>query len=499
MLNTIDLNNTIQDISFDETRLGMRVKSIVLVNVQGVDDIRYEFPESGIFRICAPSEVGKSILTKSVQVLISKEFQSKEAFNAMRRDDTDKTLIAMELYNDNMVALLITDKNIYHITLKEGEKKIIPYTGETPHEVIDILGFYVDYETGFSLNVQETNPVLFVDTTERLNNNILNCSLSNDILENAIKKVKLKQAEATNILLDLESDMNKLTFALNGITLEDEVGLMDKIKYQDNLLTIANSILCLDTPLTEITEFLLKLNNKIDINFNKNINLDIGLLDILNTRLDIHDLVIEIKHLESKNIEKLNDLSTELNLLMWFNQCTDYCTEIIDKVVKLQDTKLAKIDKDLDKFILELKELNTLDDLNTLAKSDINIILNTKIEKAEKETLFAIKQLEDVCTYDILLNNISQDLKYLENINLTNVPNIDMDLSKLEDLNKYDFSSIFDIIVKLDNLIDNKENSIKELNNVSTVLKELGYDVMICPVCKQSLNEEVYHATNTHC
>ena len=444
-------------LAFTDKALSRKVKYIVMKNIQGFEDVVYELPQSGMVRLAADSEVGKSIVLKALNCFVLGHIKRKDIRESLVRDSTNQSLIGLTLYNGvNMYLVVTPTQSMYGLKMPTEDLKVFP-ADTVPQEILDELGFYVNLEHDICLNVRENEPLALVHTDDRTNSALFNCVLENPALEKGIYNLEqsLVTLNAKKSYLDLQKQ--KCLSALEAVsTYNDNIDELNRLSGQ------------LDTYLSNLTD-LHKLNNALKESLN---------------------LITSIKLISNSliNTAYVSELVYKLTLLKTINSNTN-----IDELIYISNSSINNINEG---------KINRLINLfNSFNGYKVNIVAFHSIFSSLKEGKHAFKD------YHITKNNITtlhqlktivQDINdvqglhsYLLEMQSTNINKEQIALL----IQKYNqLMAIRDKLntMKLKDLSSNYSTYLLYCKDVTKLKAECG----VCPLCGQTFKGGAIHEHN---
>lgn len=485
------------NLQLNKKALSRKIRSIKLHNIQGMNDVVYDFPESGLVRIKADNEIGKSILTKTIKIFIKGHLDNKEVRESFIKDGTTKAYVLILLNNNYIVGLVldnsISTKGYYYIQAPNKEVEYLPIS-ETPRKIIDLLGFYYNEELDFCLNIRESHPVIITDTSPRVTSEALSCAIDNPTIDTAIEKVQksIKQTETT--LSYINNSILAYQISLNNITIKDTNTLNAREHYIKSSIALLKQIEAVKNGINNVT-----LNISNIFNLQKNLllsNEDIDLLidkfsaysncqTLLNT---INHNLIELQRLEYvKYSGNLPDLIEKFTVYKEIKNNIDTVLSTID-VIKNSIESMKKhnlILKTLEKLIL-YKDIER--DINWLFNSK-ELLQNTKLEKKDNVENY-INLLE-------VNSNIKDNLTMMKTLTTTIENNIKeyreksskimpLHISQLEKNQQIlmQISTIKKYIQEIKRLNEKYTDTSSSMKSIDKTLEKIG----VCRLCGQPLN-----------
>lgn len=238
---------TIKPLEYSEETLNKRLKSVRFINIQGARDVVINLPPSGVVRLHASSEVGKSSLLKPFEALVTTKYNTKREIESLVTKGCNTGELICELINGTFVALHLDTTNMnkccYGIQYPGKPLEQLPYPQGLP-KILEVLGWYttgLNDKLDFSLNVRLKGVLPIVDTPKRLNTEIFNVALNDEELENMYSKVNLSLDSVNEDINKLSRVLEGAKFTLNNLKVEDieplknELVVLEHLAYEDGV------------------------------------------------------------------------------------------------------------------------------------------------------------------------------------------------------------------------------------------------------------------------
>lgn len=397
---------------FTEKAFGRRIKTIILINIQGAKRLEYNFEKQGVTRLFAPSEIGKSILTKAMQFMILGQSKQKDIRDSILRDFTSQSMISIKMYNGREVVFVYKNNTPLYI-IKDEEGKATAFQSHTaPKEVLDELGYYVDLEEDICLNIRESEPLALVHTSERTNSAIFNCVLENPVIDKALVNVE-KRME----LIKQSKNLCMLHLSSNKSTL----GLMKESKRSEE----------------ELDNEIIKLQNLKNIYSN-----------LTNTTNNLRDVLNTISNAKSIKYIPLNEDKIERNISIYcimnssiltsFTYLRDSIRVILnskerEKLYSNINIENVRIKVDFIRFLIIPRGMlggfrHIQRDFKAYKKCDLEIS-HLKSQYSKIQSIYNFKKTID---------DLHGTIKVIDKLNNQHTPNIDLVNTKISNLNSLD-------------------------------------------------------------
>lgn len=479
---------------FSEQSLGRKIRRITLINIQGVERIVYEFEESGVTRIHAPSETGKSILTKAMQFFVLGQVRYKDIRESLLRDNTNQSMISIKMYNNREVAFIYKDNTPLYILINEEGKKTIYQSEIPPKEILDELGYYVDKEEDICLNIREDEPLALVHTSDRVNSAIFNCILENPEIESTIEKIEntlevLKKSYNMNIFYQ-----NVCKTTLNNLehVEETEEELNSKLKRIDYFKSLFTSLDTNNQSLKQINNhvFTLKTTKRAGIDTDKirelielnKILLHPNLANILTSAS-----LLKSKNNSNKNID-FNLVKSQIKVFKTLEQALNPQLILNNSISLINSNKNRKIEKELE-LLYNLSQMYkplsvNKKSLNTVLETTLNIASKTKIRNEQLDEA-KIKQ-------DLYILNILNKHKELTTSLETNIGTLRANGQARDTINISYIKSNIETRRALNALLESTQittlSNILDINtrykDATNYLNKLKEEYKVCPLCQ---------------
>lgn len=385
--------------------LAKRVKSIRIINIQGIRDITINVPLSGILRLHAPSEVGKSASLKPLEFIVTDSNRTKKYLASLVNVDAPFGRVILELYDGHYVAVHLDKEKVansyYSIQYPDRRCEKLPYLG-VPQKILDILGWYSTGEKGsngdidFSLNVRLKGQLPVIETSKRLNSEIFNIALNNEQLESTHKETKVKEKEVQILEEALLKMVNHFEYTLENLKVEDESQLEVELNTLNTLLTYDKCCEALDSHMTTLYNSInLKPSHvKAPTYARKDIESHEVLTHLSNNLSDI--LNLEKPKLVTGNAKVRNDIS-ELTLI---NQLLNPLNTIISIE---KPTVKSKLDSEILAGIGKLENVNflmVLLDQLSMSKKPVMVkrdLVDVQSSMATMQTILSLEKSISSC------------------------------------------------------------------------------------------------------
>lgn len=197
--------------------MSVKIKQLRLINVQSWDDITVDLSE-GLNVFSGKSNSGKSVLFKVFRKMTFPNYWGTGANDQIIRDGCDKAIAILGLETGCAIVFEINPTNQMFYYLNAEGKAEGAWKGEMPQELLDILGWYVDRDNKYLLNLIDQQIALpFVDSPESFNEMVLRCVTRHeklDIARDNLKQYKVMIAgevsKTTNSIESFYSLMRKM-------------------------------------------------------------------------------------------------------------------------------------------------------------------------------------------------------------------------------------------------------------------------------------------------
>lgn len=240
-------------LEYSEETLNKRIDMFKIDNIQGIVSMTVKLPESGVIRVHAPSEKGKSSIFRAFEPLVTKTFRDKASLASLVNKNSDTGQLLVKTLGGTIVGLYL-DKTkpsaSYYMVKHVGQEAYkYPY-GDVPEEVLDALGWYttgVDKQD-YCMNVRLRTPLSIVGTPSRLNSEIFNIALNDVTLEETYIKVMEKVTSVGKAEIALNSVLSNMQYAMNlpvedEKALEIEISLLENIQQNKTVLNEVNNVI----------------------------------------------------------------------------------------------------------------------------------------------------------------------------------------------------------------------------------------------------------------
>lgn len=188
-----------------------KIKRIEIENFMSIEKGILEFDEKGIVSICGYNNVGKSAITRSIEVML---YNSDSSDQVKYIKDEEDYFRLKWLFEDGVELERYKYRNGASVwELSRGgevlynnrlDTRVASTGGEVPEVIKTYLGVIIDEHTGEELNVRRNTDKLFlINTTGGDNYKILNSILKSDVLAEAsmqVTKDKNKKQKELEVL-----------------------------------------------------------------------------------------------------------------------------------------------------------------------------------------------------------------------------------------------------------------------------------------------------------
>lgn len=248
----------IKPLEYSKETLGKRLKSVRFINIQGARDVSIDLPPSGVIRLHASSEVGKSSLLRPFEALVTSKYSTKREIQSLVTKGCDTGELICELYNGTFVALHLDVTNMnkccYGVQYPGKPLEQLPYPQSLP-KILEILGWYTTGLTDkldFSLNVRLKGVLPLIDTPKRLNTEILKIALNDSELDRTYEAVNKSLEDVNADLARVCTTLDGAKFTLDQLKLEDTESLKYELEALERLQAELSWLTQLENAITEL-------------------------------------------------------------------------------------------------------------------------------------------------------------------------------------------------------------------------------------------------------
>lgn len=234
------MSANIRPLEYSEEVLAKRIVWVKLKNIQGIKDIEFNIPPSGIVRLNASSETGKSSAFRPFESLVTDKYNSKRDIESLvTKGETYGELLVRQV-NGTFIGLHLDctkTTNCFYIIQRPGDKpERLHYPLGLPN-VLEELGWYTTglKKQDFSINVRLKGELPIIDSSKRLNTELFNVALNDDVLESTHHSLKQSVAESNNTTSNLQSELGSLRYSIQALSVEDESALERELDMLTNL------------------------------------------------------------------------------------------------------------------------------------------------------------------------------------------------------------------------------------------------------------------------
>lgn len=475
---------------FAADALDRKLKEVHLINIQGAIDIKYEFAAHGVTRLVAPSETGKSVLTRALTFFVLGQASQKDMRDSILRDNTTTSAISLKLYDGNELSYIYKNGiSMYHRKYPDGRNKVFP--GETPpKEILDALGYYVDLEEDICLNIRESEPLALIHTPDRTNSSIFNCVLENPTIDKSLNSLEVR---LNNLVMGkARADLHLREYATTLQNLpkieetEEELNLkLNEIKYNKTLykqVSVFNSLLK-DTlnKILYINKFAIK---PLDVNTIRNnieildTNISENISTIISTITSLQKLVLDMNSVD------IDSLRTNIDKHHAQELYNNTLVNLSSKLVSIMDNANLDVDtENLINILIKFKAANeNRNALNEIITLTIELDNYSKFnEKVVALQLYSVHYNSIYSFTDKLgkVTNMLSSVTFNQHIDNT---------THLEYLNKYNVlkdNTLDKILSSLHNVTEHYTGMCMLDTKLDRIKKECGY----CPLCGTAFTE----------
>lgn len=244
------MSANIRPLEYSEEILSKRIGWVNLKNIQGIKNIEFKVPPSGVIRFNASSETGKSSAFRPFEALVTDKYNTKREIESLVTKGASYGEILVRLYNGVFIGLhLDCDKisnSFYMIQRPDGTREKLQYPNGM-HVVLEELGWHTTgtNKLDFSMNVRLKGVLPIVDTPKRLNTELFGIALNDSVLESTYYSLKDSCKESENVVGDCAQQLANINYSLNQIKVEDETVLeteLEMLTELDRLDTYGNEL-----------------------------------------------------------------------------------------------------------------------------------------------------------------------------------------------------------------------------------------------------------------
>lgn len=322
------------------------LKAIRLIDIQSHKDVMIKL-SPGLNVFSGKSNSGKSIIFKVMRKMVMPNFWGVGANSQLIRQGCECGVVIF-LMSDNKMIKFVIHPTYQTFSLIENKVVVKSWQGEMPDELKEYLGWYVDSENKYLLNLIDQQIQLpFVDSSDTFNESVLRCvtqheDLDNskinlkesvDIIRDRISKCRVREdvllsALSVSLVVDidvLESKVDRMDLLISALSkVEDIVGLNiqefkkpEEVYIDSDLEHVVSAYLKSETISDRYTE-LLSLEKPEDVIIHN----DLGVVvDCIKSISVINNELGKLRSLDKPEVVFVDDkLSSVVDLVNKFNQ-----------------------------------------------------------------------------------------------------------------------------------------------------------------------------------
>lgn len=189
-----------------------------------LDEIRIEFPETGIVRLKGGNNDGKSVIPKVFAALVKGRLRDPETRVALINFDRPYADFEIGKTNGDVLKVRISQeaKDTYLSLIVEGieVRRSIAMGGWS--DIIEAFGFHYNKESDVSLNIYETyDPLIMINTSYRGNHELVMSAVTDSRAKLAIDNLQLSIKEHNKAKKELEKDMENYQAQISNLSEHD--------------------------------------------------------------------------------------------------------------------------------------------------------------------------------------------------------------------------------------------------------------------------------------
>lgn len=203
----------------------MTLKTIKTVNLQSHREVEVTLPETGLVRFSGPNSNGKSVITKVTRALISGEINQPKVRNTLISKDAVAGEVIYESYaGDVLTCHLQREASVTYVSLKKADgERITRYLADkTWLDLVYDFGFVYNKERDVPLQIiDDATPLLFIDTSNKVNFEVLNTALTDEKASLALDQLVIAKKDITKSLTNLSEKLAVYKKTMNDFEIYD--------------------------------------------------------------------------------------------------------------------------------------------------------------------------------------------------------------------------------------------------------------------------------------
>lgn len=399
------MSANIRPLEYTQEVLNKRIEYINLKNIQGIKNISFQLPKSGIIRLNASSETGKSSAFRPFEALVTDKYNSKREIESLVTKGETFGEILVKLYNGTYIGLhldCVKTTNCFYIIQRPNQKAERLHYPQGLPTVLDELGWYTTgiKKQDFSINVRLKGELPIIDTSKRLNTELFNVALNDNVLENTYSSIKQSVVESNHLTDQWNNQLQSIKYALSQLPTEDEVQLQREL---DMLVNLQNKDEASEKLIEQITSlFVISRNKPIQHIAPKHIPQLIQQLNHLDKLSQSLNTLCTLQRPEHFSVDK--DVTTNISTLTLINNMLNS----LDIIQTSSRPQMFHNDKSIQ------DKINTLHHIDKLIYILNQIKSIEKVEKPCKPPRNIHVELSQLNTINKALSNLSQITQTLQ-------------------------------------------------------------------------------------
>lgn len=227
------------------------IKSITVKHLQSIrDEVKLEFPESGVVIFAGDNSGGKSIIMKVLSSAIACQYNNKQLRNAHINREHRWGELILETYKNDVLTIHLDReaKFTYYILKSEGKGEVKRYLADKHLDsLIEAFGFHYNKDRDISLNIRrilESMP--FVTTSGVTNLDLLNSAAVENAAQTAEKGIGDTLKELKELKTAVSTKLESLKYEYDSLKI---INIKELEKYRETLNKLKITILKLKVPL----------------------------------------------------------------------------------------------------------------------------------------------------------------------------------------------------------------------------------------------------------
>lgn len=218
--------------------MSIKLTQVRLINVQSWDDLTLHLSD-GLNVFSGKSNSGKSVMFKVFRKMCFPNFWGSGTNEEFIRSGCDKAVAALMLSTNQLVLFEVYPKYQMYYLFDENKNNIGTWKDKIPDFLLEVLGWYVDFEHEYLLNlIDQDIPLPFVKSPKQFNDSVLSIVTRHDELDKSIENLKNYSSEINEAIKNTTNSMSNFYALMQTINSIDIVPISDLLAKTETMINL---------------------------------------------------------------------------------------------------------------------------------------------------------------------------------------------------------------------------------------------------------------------